>query len=460
MVNLTVGKPYKVLLRYILPLFLSVVFQQIYTIADSIVAGRFIGEEALAAVGNSYEITLVLLAFAFGCNMGASIVTAKTFGAKNYVEMKGAINTSYLATLAVVVVLTAVGFGVARPLLSLLNTPSEILPDSLAYLYIYLGGLIFLFVYNVSTGIFAALGDSVRPFLFLVISSVANVLLDILFVAVFEMGVRGVAWATFLCQGVSAVAAFTALRLQLRKIRTEEKPRLFSKGALRDFLLVGVPSTLQQSVISVGNIALQGLINTFGTSTIAGYAAAVKFNNFAVTSMHQVGSGVTNYTAQNLAAGKDHRVREGFRWGLVIAGTLGILFFGVYFFFNRQIMLLFLKAESVAAIEVGHDFLTIVSPFYAVIAVKLVADGVLRGSERMGLFLIATFADLALRVGLAFGDRPRFQGHLVGVAHRLGRGGRAVLGVLPRRDPQKTQARPGLESFVRIRRSFCLTNVI
>ena len=402
MVNLTQGKPYRVLLRYILPLFLSVVFQQIYTIADSIVAGRFIGEEALAAVGNSYEITLVLLAFAFGCNMGASIVTAKNFGAKNYVEMKGAINTSYLATLAVVVVLTAVGFGVARPLLTLLNTPAEILPDSLAYLYIYLGGLIFLFVYNVSTGIFAALGDSVRPFLFLVISSVANVLLDILFVAVFERGVRGVAWATFLCQGVSAVAAFTALRLQLRKIRTEEKPRLFSKGALRDFLLVGVPSTLQQSFISVGNIALQGLINTFGTSTIAGYAAAVKFNNFAVTSMHQVGSGVTNYTAQNLAAGKEHRVREGFRWGLVIAGTLGILFFGVYFFFNRQIMLLFLKAESVAAIEVGHDFLTIVSPFYAVIAVKLVADGVLRGSERMGLFLIATFADLALRVGLAF----------------------------------------------------------
>ena len=402
MIDLTQGKSHRVLLRYILPLFLSVVFQQIYTIADSIVAGRFIGEEALAAVGNSYEITLVLLAFAFGCNMGASIVTAKNFGAKTYVEMKGAINTSYLATLAVVVVLTAVGFGVARPLLSLFHTPSEILPDSLAYLYIYLGGLIFLFVYNVSTGIFAALGDSVRPFLFLVISSVANVLLDILFVAVFEMGVRGVAWATFLCQGVSAVAAFTALRLQLRKIRTEEKPRLFSKGALRDFLLVGVPSTLQQSFISVGNIALQGLINTFGTSTIAGYAAAVKFNNFAVTSMHQVGSGVTNYTAQNLAAGKEHRVREGFRWGLVIAGTLGILFFGVYFFFNRQIMLLFLKAESVAAIEVGHDFLTIVSPFYAVIAVKLVADGVLRGSERMGLFLIATFADLALRVGLAF----------------------------------------------------------
>ena len=402
MTDLTNGKPYRVLLRYILPLFLSVVFQQIYNIADSIVAGKFIGEAALAAVGNSYEITLVLLAFAFGCNMGASIVTAKNFGAKNFTEMKSAINTSLLLTLGVVAVLTGIGFATARPLLSLVQTPAEIMADSLAYLYIYLAGLIFLFFYNVSTGIFAALGDSVTPFIFLVISSVANVLMDILFVAVFKMGVAGVAWATFICQGVSAIAAFLTLRLRLAKIKTEEKPRLFSKGACKDFLLVGVPSTLQQSFISVGNIALQGLINGFGTATIAGYAAAVKFNNFAVTSMHQVGNGVSNFTAQNLAAGKESRVREGFWRGLMIALGIAVLFFSVYFFFNRQIMLLFLNPESTEAISVGHDFMTIITPFYVVVAAKLVADGVLRGSERMGLFMVATFTDLALRVGLAF----------------------------------------------------------
>ena len=402
MVNLTTGKPYKVLLRYILPLFLSVVFQQIYNIADSIVAGKFIGEAALAAVGNSYEITLVLLAFAFGCNMGSSIVTAKNYGAGNYTEMKSGINTSLLSTLAVTVVLMAVGFGVARPLLRLLNTPAEIMGDSLAYLYIYLAGLLFLFFYNVSTGIFAALGDSLTPFLFLVISSIANVLMDILFVAVFKMGVRGVAWATFICQGASSIAAFTALQLQLKKVKTDAKPKAFSKGALRDFLLVGVPSTLQQSFISVGNIALQGLINSYGTSTIAGYAASVKFNNFAVTSMHQVGNGVSNYTAQNLAAEKRARIREGFLWGAVIAASIGLLFFFVYFFFDRQIMLLFLNRDSKQAIGVGHDFLRTVSPFYVMISGKLVADGVLRGSEKMGRFMISTFVDLALRVGLAF----------------------------------------------------------
>ena len=402
MINLTVGKPHKVLLRYILPLFLSVVFQQIYNIADSVVVGKFVGEEALAAVGNSYEITLVLLAFAFGCNMGASIVTAKNYGAGNYTEMKSAINTSLLSTLAVTIVLMLVGFLSARSLLVALNTPAEILGDSLSYLYIYLAGLLFLFFYNVSTGIFAALGDSVTPFIFLVVPSIANVLMDILFVVVFKMGVRGVAWATFICQGASALAAGVALYLTLGKVKTEEKPKLFSKGAFRDFLTVGIPSTLQQSFISVGNIVLQGLINSFGTATIAGYAASVKFNNFAITSMHQVGNGVSNYTAQNLAAEKQDRVKDGFKWGLVIASGIGLLFFFLYFFFNRQIMLLFLNRDSKAAIEVGHDFLITVSPFYAIIASKLVADGVLRGAEKMGHFMVATFTDLALRVGFAF----------------------------------------------------------
>jgi len=391
-----------VLLRYILPLFLSVVFQQIYTIADSIVAGKFIGEEALAAVGNSYEITLVLLAFAFGCNMGASIVTAKNFGAGRYTDMKSAINTSLFATLTVTAVLMIVGFASAKPLLAAMNTPSEIMADSLSYLYIYLGGLLFLFFYNVSTGIFAALGDSVTPFIFLVVSSLANVGMDILFVAVFKMGVAGVAWATFICQGVSSIAAFTALQVQLHKVKTEEKPKLFSKGALKEFLFVGVPSTLQQSFVSVGNIVLQGLINSFGTATIAGYAASVKFNNFAITSMHQVGNGVSNFTAQNIAAGKEERVNQGFKYGAIIAASIGAVFFFIYFFLNRKIMFLFLNKGSEEALSVGHDFLTTVAPFYVMISGKLVADGVLRGREQMGLFMISTFTDLALRVGLAF----------------------------------------------------------
>lgn len=191
--NLTVGKPEGVLWRYCLPLFGSVVFQQLYNIADSVVAGRFIGEQALAAVGNSYEVTLIYLAFAFGLNVGTSVVTARYFGAKRTTELKTAVYTSFILSGGVCALLMVLGFWLSPALLRAIQTPVEIFDDSLLYLNIYTGGLFFLFFYNITTGVFASLGDSKTPFIFLAISSVANILLDILFVAVFQMGVAGVA---------------------------------------------------------------------------------------------------------------------------------------------------------------------------------------------------------------------------------------------------------------------------
>ncbi|MEG1013732.1 MAG: MATE family efflux transporter, partial [Clostridia bacterium] len=205
--DLTMGKPNRVLWAYSLPLFGSVVFQQLYNIADSVVAGRFIGENALAAVGNSYEVTLVYLAFAVGLNIGVSVVAARLFGAKRIGQLKTAVNTAFWLSLAVCLVLMLFGFFGSAALLELIQTPEEIMGDTLLYLNIYTAGLPFLFLYNISTGIFASLGDSKTPFVFLAISSVSNILLDILFVTAFHMGVAGVAWATFLCQGVSCVLA-------------------------------------------------------------------------------------------------------------------------------------------------------------------------------------------------------------------------------------------------------------
>ncbi|MEG0492490.1 MAG: MATE family efflux transporter [Clostridia bacterium] len=209
--DLTMGKPNRVLWAYSLPLFGSVVFQQLYNIADSVVAGRFIGENALAAVGNSYEVTLVYLAFAVGLNIGVSVVAARLFGAKRIGQLKTAVNTAFWLSLAVCLVLMLFGFFGSAALLELIQTPEEIMGDTLLYLNIYTAGLPFLFLYNISTGIFASLGDSKTPFVFLAISSVSNILLDILFVTTFHMGVAGVAWATFLCQGVSCVLAVCAL---------------------------------------------------------------------------------------------------------------------------------------------------------------------------------------------------------------------------------------------------------
>lgn len=205
--DLTVGKPESVLWKFCLPLFGSIVFQQLYNIADSLVAGKMIGEHALAAVGNSYEITLIFIAFAFGCNMGCSVVVSHFFGAKEYRRLKTAVTTSCIFSGMICGVLMLAGICGCGPLLRLIRTPDEVLADSKLYLDIYIWGLPFVFFYNISTGIFSALGDSKTPFYFLAVSSTANIAVDILFVKTFHMGVSGVAWATFLCQGVSCILA-------------------------------------------------------------------------------------------------------------------------------------------------------------------------------------------------------------------------------------------------------------
>lgn len=399
--DLTSGKPSSVLWKFCLPLFGSIIFQQLYNIADSFVAGKFIGNDALAAVGNSYEITLIFIAFAFGCNIGCSVVVSNFFGAKKYGEMKTSVYTSLIAGGVLCGVLMLFGSIFCGGLLRLINTPENIFADSKLYLDIYIYGLPFVFFYNIATGIFSALGDSKTPFVFLACSSVANIGMDILFVAAFKMGVAGVAWATFLCQGVSCVLAVLFVVLRLKKIGAGEKTKLFSFAILGKVAVIAVPSILQQSFISVGNIVIQSVINTFGSEVMAGYSAAVKLNNMVVTSLTTLGNGISNYTAQNMGAGKHVRVKQGFRAGLAIVWIICVPVCALYLIAGKYLMYAFLDDVSGAALKTGLTFLRVISPFYFVIAAKLVADGVLRGSGMMKQFMIATFTDLILRVVLA-----------------------------------------------------------
>lgn len=401
--DLTVGSPRKVLWKFCLPLFGSIVFQQLYNIADSLVAGKFIGENALAAVGNSYEITLVFIAFAFGCNIGCSVVAARFFGAKRIADVKSAVSTAYISSAVLCLLLTVLGLSCAPLLLKAINTPDSIFADSLLYLYIYVGGLFFLFFYNIATGVFAALGDSVTPFILLAVSSVANIFVDILFVTVFSMGVAGVAWATFICQGISCVVANAVLVFRLKKLRSDEKHRVFSKEMLGEFARVAIPSMLQQGFVSVGNIVIQSIINTFGEAVIAGYSAAIKYNNFAVLSFTTLGNGMSNFTAQNIGAEKPDRVRKGFRAGLAMVCSFAVVFTLVYTLAGRYAVQLFMNdSASAEALSTGVTFLLIAAPFYVIIAAKIMADGVLRGAGEMKLFVISTFTDLILRVALSY----------------------------------------------------------
>ncbi|HJB58324.1 MAG TPA: MATE family efflux transporter [Candidatus Faecalibacterium faecipullorum] len=399
--DLTVGKPSTVLWQFCLPMFGSIVFQQLYNIADSLVAGKFVGESALAAVGNSYEITLIFIAFAFGCNIGCSVVVSRFFGARQYRDMKTAVTTSLIGCAVLVALLMAAGLAGCDALLALINTPAEIMADSALYLDIYVLGLPFMFFYNVATGIFSALGDSKTPFLFLAASSVSNIFMDILFVTAFDMGVAGVAWATFLCQGASCVLALWAVARRMRSIPTEGRPVLFSWRMLGKIAVIAVPSILQQSSVSVGNIIIQSVINGFGTGVMAGYSASVKLNNLVITSFTTLANGISNYTSQNLGAAKPERVRQGYAAGVKLVWLICIPLAGAYFFAGRQLLYLFMSEPSAAALDTGILFLRIVAPFYFVVSVKLVSDGVLRGCANMVQFMVSTFADLILRVVLS-----------------------------------------------------------
>lgn len=402
--DLTVGEPKKVLWQFTVPMFVSVIFQQLYNIADSVIVGNFAanGENALAAVGASYPITMIFMAIALGCNVGCSVVISQFFGAKRYREMKTAVSTTIIASLVLSFVLTAFGLTFSRTMMTMIDTPANIFNDSDVYLKIYIGGFVFLFLYNVVTGIFTSLGDSKTPLYFLIGSSLSNIVLDWVFVAIFHLDVAGVAWATFICQGIACILAFMTLLKRLKSITCEQKPELFSWNMLQKISLIAIPSILQQSFVSVGNIFIQRLINGYGSSIIAGYSAAIKINTFAITCFSTLGNAVSSFTAQNIGAKEYNRVKQGLYATLKMGFLIGLPFFIMCFFEGTFLIRLFMNAETKEALNTGILFLRIVAPFYFIVSMKLVTDGVLRGSGAMFYFMVATFGDLIIRVVLGY----------------------------------------------------------
>ena len=406
--DLTKGHPDKTLWRFLLPMMFSVAFQQIYNIADSMIAGKFAGEDALAAVGASYPITVIFMAFAVGMNLGASVIVSRLFGAGDRKGVKRAVTTAFASSLSLAVILTVYGYFFCRNMMEWIHTPQNIMQDGVLYLKIYVFGLIFLMLYNVCTGIFTALGDSRTPLWFLLGSSAGNIVLDLLFVAKLHWGVAGVAWATFIAQGISAVLALVTLLVRLQKFAGKERVPLFDRKLFVQILAIAVPSILQQSVLSVGNLFVQDIVNRYGSAVVAGYSGAIKLNTFAINIFMTLGSCLSSYTAQNIGAGKQERIPMGFRTGLKLSELTALPFVVLYFGLGQQMLGLFLNAESSAAIHAGVMFLRIVSPWYFMIVVKLMTDGIIRGSGAMIYFVIATIPDLILRIGFALMLSPRF----------------------------------------------------
>ncbi len=400
--DLTVGKPSRVLTGFALPMLLSVAFQQIYSIADSIIVGKFVSGDALAAVSASYPITMIFMAVATGFSAGAGVVISRLFGGGEIRKMKTTSSTSIIFSTAVSLVLTAVGLIFSAPMLRLLDTHADIMRDSELYLNIYFYGMLFLFLYNICNGIFTALGDSRTPLYLLIFSSVLNIILDLLFVICFHWGVGGAAWATLIAQGLSSVLAYIILVFRLHSIKLESSYKHFSVPALCSVLKIAVPSILQSSFVSVGNLFIQSRVNHFGVNVIAGYGAAIKLNTFAVTCFTTVSNAISSYTAQNMGAGRIDRIQQGLKEGIKIMFVIAVPFALLYTVSGRFMMGLFVGKSDAAIINAGREMLLIIAPFYFFVGAKIVCDGILRGSGAIYAFTTATLVDLVLRVVLCY----------------------------------------------------------
>ena len=405
--DLTTGNPAKILVKFTIPLLISVMFQQLYNIADSIIAGQLLGGDALASIGISYTITMIYMAIANGSNIGCSVVISQFFGNKNYSKMKTCISTSLISILSLSIILTVLGLIFSSILLIRLNTPDNLFKGAIDYLNIYTAGLIFLFLYNICTGIFTALGDSKTPLFFLILSSVFNVILDYILVKFTNLGVSGVAWATFIAQGLASILSFITLMLRIKKLNCG-KAKIFSFDMLKKILFVAIPSILQQSFVSVGNIFIQGLVNTFGDIVVAGFSAAGKLNTFTITTLTALGNSMSSFTAQNVGAGKIVRIKKGVKSLYIISFAITTPLFILFNFCPEIMMRIFVSETDTAIIKAGIAFLQTVAPFYLFISIKLIIDGVLRGSGAVKIFMVSTFSDLLLRVVLSFALSPIF----------------------------------------------------
>ena len=332
--NLTEGKPLKLLFFFALPMVIGNFFQQLYNMVDSMVVGKFVGEDALAAVGSSFPVVFLAVAIAAGLSMGCTVVISQLFGAGQIREMKTTISTALIALGVIGLAIMAAGELAAEPLLKLLGTDADIMADSLIYLRIYFGGAVFLFLYNTLNGIYNALGDSNTPLKFLMVSALTNIGLDLLFVIRFHMGVAGVAWATLIAQGLCAVASFFVLIKRMKNMENEpaaanKKFSLFEAGAARRIARVGVPSMLQQSIVSLSMMFMQGLVNSYGKVFVAGYTAATKIDTLAMMPNMNFSNAMSSYTAQNIGAGKEKRVVQGYKACLLMVLIFSLIITGI-----------------------------------------------------------------------------------------------------------------------------------
>ena len=399
--------PLKALTVFAMPMILGSFFQQVYNMADSIIVGQFVGSSALAAVGACAALTNVFICIALGAGVGAGVLVSRCFGARDYSKMKTIVSTSLISFLILSILLGVFGFCFSRSMMSLLQTPADILDEAVLYLRVYFVGFLFLFMYNILSTMFTSIGESKIPLGLLIFSSVLNIFMDLWMVAGLGLGVFGAALATLIAQGISAV--FSLLIFFSRMRRYKSHFAWFNGQELYSMLQIAVPSILQQSTVSIGMMIVQAVVNPFGTQALAGYSATMRVENVFSLIFVSIGNAVSPYVSQNLGAKKPQRIKKGYHAALVLDLCFAVLAFIIIETLHTQISSLFLGKDGTAlAYQVSGDYMRWLGYFFIFMGIKMATDGVLRGLGIMRPFLIANMVNLAIRLSVALLCAPRF----------------------------------------------------
>jgi len=403
MKDLTSGNETKLILRFATPMLLGNLFQQLYNIVDSIVVGKFIGTEALAAVGSSFPIVFSLISLIIGVASGGTIIIAQYFGARNFERVKASIGTLYIFLFWASISVTVIGIIFSGTIFRLIQLPEEIIPQAKTYLNIYFLGMIGFFGFNATSAILRGLGDSKTPLYFLILSTFFNIVFDLLFVIVFKWGIAGAAVATVISQGGAFITAVFYLNRTHEVIQISWREFKFDNDIFRKTLRIGLPTGLQHTFVSLGMTVVQVIVNRFGTNVIAAYAAATRLDSLAILPAMNFGMALSTFVGQNIGAGKTDRIKSGLKSTLLMSSVISLAVTSIMIFFGRYLIQLFVRSSESEVILVGSEYLVIVSSFYIVFSVMFSINGVMRGAGDTLIPMVITFFSLwMVRIPVAY----------------------------------------------------------
>jgi len=394
MKDFTVGKEAKLILQFSVPLVLGNIFQNLYNVVDSIIVGRFLGKEALGAVGASFPIIFALISMVIGVGSGASTVVSQYFGAKKIEEVKRTIDTIFVFFLGSSILITILGITLSKQIFMLLGLPDEILPQAISYLRVYMLGMFFFFGFAGISSILRGLGDAKTPLYFMIIATVNNILFDLLFVVVFKWGIEGAALATILSEGGAFITAAIYLNKKHPIIKLSFRKYIFDRDIFKSCIRIGLPTGFQQSFIAFGMMAIMSIVNGFGTNAVAAYSAAMRIDSFVKMPAITFSSALSTFVGQNLGAFQEQRAKTGLRATLLFSTIYCIFVSLLIILFGQNIMSLFTQDPEV--IKVGQDYLVIVSSFYLFFSIMFSFTGFLRGAGATLIPMITTFTALYL----------------------------------------------------------------